>query len=405
MASPLKTAWGWEGFPGGGRVSMGERGFTVLVIHPHLDVVGGSEVLTRLLIEELSGMGVEVHVLSRGFPEELKGLRSVKLHYMKACGESFEDSVRAVADSVAGLGGVDADAALVMIQEPVYVAALRVFKPRVPVAIYIHFPVEEELTRENLPRFYSMCRFPTHYEHLYWIADVRLVNSFYTAGALQRLFGLQGVVVYPSIPWSYYEREPPPYRGRGPRAISVGRFVPQKRLDRLVELFAARVRPRVPGAELLIVGVPDPRYPEYHERLLELASRYDWLTVIDEPLAPERLAELYSTARVYVHMRIGEHFGMAPVEAMTQYTVPLIPRRTGLAEVIVDGRNGYLFDTDEEMVEKLTHILSSPKAGEEVAKRARTTSYYFTPARFASETLGYLRLIAAGRKRGLGAEG
>ena len=379
------------------------EGFRVLVIHPHLDVVGGSEILTRLLIEELAGMGVEVHVLSRGFHESLRGLHGVFLHELRGCSEDYRAGVRAVDEAVAGLSGLGFDAALVMIQEPVYVAALRLHMPGTPAAIYIHFPVEEELTRENLPRFYSMCRFPTHYEHLYWLADVRLVNSFYTARALKRLFGLQGVVVYPSIPWDYYAREPGPWRERPLRVISVGRFVPQKRLDRLVEVFAEMVKPRIPEAELLIVGVPDPRYPEYHERLLGFAEKYDWLTVVDRPLTPRELAEMYAGARVYVHMRIGEHFGMAPVEAMTQGTIPIIPRKTGLAEVIVEGKNGYLFDTDEEMAEKLVRVLQG--GGEEASRRARITAYYFTPSRFAVEVLGYLKLIAERQSGGLGAKG
>ena len=47
----------------------------LMIIHPHLDVVGGSEILTQILIYELAKMGIDIMVLTRNrnvdrFPEK-----------------------------------------------------------------------------------------------------------------------------------------------------------------------------------------------------------------------------------------------------------------------------------------------------------------------------------------------
>ena len=53
------------------------------------------------------------------------------------------------------------------------------------------------------------------------------------------------------------------------------------------------------------MGVPDPRYPQYYEKLKRLAEENEWLELIDKPLEVRQLARIYVEAKVYVHMRIG----------------------------------------------------------------------------------------------------
>lgn len=86
---------------------------------------------------------------------------------------------------------------------------------------------------------------------------------------------------------------------------------------------------------------------------------------------------------------------MAPVEAMTQGTIPIIPRQSGLAEVVVEEKNGLLFENEQEATEKILKVLSiDPKEGDRISEEARISSYYFTPTRFARQVLEYLKLIS-----------
>ncbi len=367
----------------------------ILVIHPHLSVTGGSEVLTKTLINELAKMGHQVSVLTSSTSEDFPGEGgNVRLHLFDREDrglKGFRGKVLQIYTSLARIFESDRfDAALVMIQEPVYNALLRIVSPETPSAIYIHYPYEEELTGENLHEFLEMFRFPGLYEELYTVADVRITNSTYTARALYRRHGMTSYVVYPAISWEYFEAEPDSSEARGRTIITVGRFVPQKRIDRLIQLFRERIAREVPDARLLIVGVRDPRYPSYYEELRAAAEEADNVELVDEPLPASRMVEYYRMARVYVHMRIGEHFGMAPVEAMSQAVIPVIPEKSGLAELVSDGFDGFTYTTDEEAVAKVIRILKSDGLPQ-VRRRCYLKAQYFNPRRFAQEMLSYLR--------------
>ncbi len=369
----------------------------ILVIHPHLHFLGGSEILTKILIDGLVNLGHEVVVLSKDFREgvftEGKGVALRRIKRVSE-GEGVMDRLTDLMHSFNEVINEFSDAVpFIMIQEPIYAVLLKTIKPGIKVGMYIHYPMEEEVTEENLKEFISNYRFPNMYGEFYKVVELHIVNSNYTAKAFYKFFGLTSNVVYPAIPGDYFSEEVE-VSARDPVAISVGRFVPQKRLDKLIEWFGESIKPKVPSAKLLVVGIPDSRYKQYYERLKELSSKYPDVELIDRPLKPHELARYYRIARAYIHLRIGEHFGMAPVEAMTQGAIPILPKASGLAELISDGYNGYTYSSDEEAIKYLLKVLSmSNEEYAKVARNALRSSWHFTPYRFTRDIANYLKLI------------
>ncbi len=363
--------------------------------------------LTRLLVYELAELGNEVIVASTGYRREVFPSKdNVVLEEFKYSGaiidwgdELQREIYKRIMDVQYTITYLvekyDPDAALVMIQEPLYVLLLKAARPNLGTAIYIHFPFEEELTRENLPRFIRMYRFPNMYNDLYKVADIHLTNSNYTARALYKHYGIESNVVYPAIEWDYFRDEPSIDERRENVIISVARFVPQKRLDVLLEIYKKYVKPKVPDAKLLLVGIKDSRYEDYFNKLVSEAEKVGDVEIIAKPLTPRELVKLYRRAKVYVHMRIGEHFGMAPVEAMSQATIPIVPRKSGLAELIVPGVDGFVYDSDEEVAKLIIEVLRmSEEKLVELRRNALRKAWRFTPANFAKEVLAYMRLVA-----------
>lgn len=371
----------------------------LLIIHPHLDFVGGSENLTRILIYELKDI-CEVIVVTRAkkpefFPEE----SNVRFRYIRETGfEGYGPLTTKIMNLLTTYDEVlhrdKPDAALIMIQEPIHALLLKTIRPGFKVGIYIHYPFEEELTEENLRLFINMYRFPNIYNEYYKYTDVRFVNSHYTLKALYGYYEIDASVVYPAICWKYFEEEIDVREKRGNVIISIGRFIPHKRLDYLIKLFKYEIKPEIPDAELYIIGIPDARYKGYYNTLKELAENTKDVHLIADSLSEEEMIKYYRLAKVYVHLRIGEHFGMAPVEAMSQGTIPIIPKDSGLAELVTHEKDGYTFTTDDELVKYIKHVL---KLDEEtlakMRRRAIKTSYYFTPSRFAKEIFHYLETI------------
>ncbi|MCD6340932.1 MAG: glycosyltransferase family 4 protein [Desulfurococcales archaeon] len=371
----------------------------IMIIHPHLDTLGGSEILTSILMRELVSFGHELVVVTRArridlFPDRSK-VRYVYFRKVSKTDDVVFDNIRSIMSTMhQAFSKYRPDVVLIMIQEPIYALVSKLLKPSLGAAMYIHFPYEEELTLEKIHIFLKMYRFPGRYERLYHIADLHMTNSAYTARTLHINFRIESNIVYPAIFWDYYEEEPTLTRIPDPNIISVGRFVPHKRLDVLIKMFKDVVKKEVPEAELTIVGIPDPRYREYYEKVKELAESVKDVTLIDRALKPKELIEIYRSARDYVHMRVGEHFGMAPLEAMSQGAVPIVPKQSGFAEVIKHGISGYTYESDDECVKYIIEVLKKSKSSYyKMRRRVYVRSLLFMPDRFAAEVDGYLRIL------------
>jgi glycosyltransferase involved in cell wall biosynthesis len=380
-------------------------GLRILVIHPHIQLFGGSEVLTRILVSELSDLGHEVIVLSSGVAEDVVKLKNIKFEVMRdvfsKVPTDFILSMRTeriinivyTVDEV--LNRYKPDVCLVMIQEPIYVIATKLADPKMGTALYIHYPFEEELTSNNVYVFLTLYRFPHTYENLYKLADLHMTNSNYTASALYRSFGIESNVVYPAISWEYFRNQFDLSEDRKDIILTVGRFVPQKRQDVLLDWFKRFIKPEVPDAELVIIGMPDMRFLNYYDRLKKLSSEVEGVTFIDKVLTPDEMMKYYRMAKVYIHLRLGEHFGMAPVEAMSQGAIPILPEQSGLAELVTNGRDGYIARNDEEFIKYLIKLMKTPNQ-ELINMRnfAYRRAWYFNPDRLAKEVLHYLKIIS-----------
>lgn len=377
----------------------------ILIVHPHLNLVGGSEILTKILVYELASQGNEIIIVTKDRREDLFPDRpNIKFEFIKEVPEFYKIGVfKAITSKIMNLLYTldtaiekhEPEVALIMIQEPIYAVLIKFSNPKLGTALYIHYPFEEEITSENLPKFIEMYRFPNLYGTLYKVADLHMTNSNYTAKALHKYFNIESNVVYPAVDWEYFEHEPNIYEDREDVIVSVGRFVPQKRHDILIKLFVEKIKPVHRDAKLVIVGIPDVRYGEYYEKLVSLAQQTEGVELIDRTLTPHEMISLYRQAKVYAHLRIGEHFGMAPVEAMSQGAIPIVPSKSGLAELITHGRNGFAFDIDDEVAQYINKVLSMSR--DEIVKMRKhciRTAWYFNPDRFSKEVLSYLRLIS-----------
>jgi len=254
----------------------------ILVVHPHLNLVGGSEILTKILVYELAGQGHEVIVVTKDRREDLfPDAPNVRFEFIKDIPELYKLSLRKMTTGKImtlfytldhAIETHEPEVALVMIQEPIYAALIKFSRPGLGTALYIHYPFEEELTPQNLAKFIDMYRFPDLYVSLYKVADLHMTNSNYTAKILHKRFGIESNVVYPAVDWKFFENEPSLSDDRGNVIITVGRFVPHKRQDLMIEMFAKRIRPVVKDAQLVVVGMVDVRYEDYYAKLRRLSQ-------------------------------------------------------------------------------------------------------------------------------------
>lgn len=220
-----------------------------------------------------------------------------------------------------------------------------------------------------------------------------ICNSQYTARYVGEFLGRpRATVVYP------------PFSGAKPGAaqeekariiLSVGRFIPMKRQDVLVEAFVRlRDDPPADGWELHLVGVAErsPAGDAYLERLRAAGTDAVHLHV-DAGFA--ELQALYEQASVFWHAagyelsdhpELQEHFGLVTVEAMSHGCIPVVFAGGGQPEIIESGVNGVLWTTIPELINRTKEVMSDTDgAGAQLRRAARESTNRFATERFRQE--------------------
>ncbi len=149
-----------------------------------------------------------------------------------------------------------------------------------------------------------------------------------------------------------------------PLVVAVGRLVPVKRFDLLVDALV-RLRSRHPDLEAVIVGEGYER-PAL-EALVAARGAGEWLS-LPGYLADDDLVALYRRAWVVTSASQREGWGMTVTEAGACGTPAVVTRIGGHEDAVADGCSGLLADTMDDLVAGLDAVL-----GDEVLRRRLTT--------------------------------
>jgi glycosyltransferase involved in cell wall biosynthesis len=170
----------------------------------------------------------------------------------------------------------------------------------------------------------------------------------------------------------------PSNRSSDPLFVAVGRFVGHKRFELLLKLWP-RVRCRTGGQLVLIGDGPDRR------RLEALAG--EGVTFAGKVSDAEKW-EWLSQAWLLVHPALHEGWGMVIAEAGAAGTPAVGFRVPGVRDVIVDGYNGALVDTEDELVARWVELAVDDEQRRclEVGASKRATEFSWPAAvdRFAA---------------------
>jgi glycosyltransferase involved in cell wall biosynthesis len=335
-----------------------------VVVHPNLDVYGGGERVCHHIIKTLAMHDQQVELLGFDFDEK---------QYREIIGEGIPSGV-----SVHMLGNrntVEANPPLSMYKRRRNIVKLlkkykanakydyvfstqtvsafetELFKKNRKNIAYVHFP--------EIPYYYA------HYKttkKLYWwlyktqlerhINQLGLVfcNSKYTKTAIQKYWGKFGivnpVVAYPPVETPFWSEKP--LAKRANRVVYTARFVPLKRHEILKQLALA-----FPQLQFVSVGLlRDTEQAWFKDFSKTLPINY---TV--KPNLPEKeLITLLKDSTIYCHLMEGEHFGIAPMEALASGCITLVHNSGGSGDFIP---KEYRWNKLQDLKEKIGRLAES----------------------------------------------
>ncbi|HXQ90475.1 MAG TPA: glycosyltransferase family 4 protein [Acidimicrobiales bacterium] len=165
-----------------------------------------------------------------------------------------------------------------------------------------------------------------------------------------------------------------------PLVVAVGRLVPVKRLELLIDA-AARARQVVPDLRLLVIG-------EGYERpaLEAKVESVDGRAWIDMPghVSDDELADVYRRAWVLASTSLREGWNMTVTEAGACGTPAVVSDIAGHRDSLAGGVSGLLVDPGDDFVNALVQVLTSTKLRDSLARgamaRARRLTWEATAA-------------------------
>lgn len=179
----------------------------------------------------------------------------------------------------------------------------------------------------------------------------------------------------------------PGKRAAVPTVLYLGRIKKYKRVRKLIDAFAA-VKHDVPDARLVIAGTGDDLddLKQYAREAgcggIEFTGR----------VSEEEKVRLMQEAWVFGMPSSIEGWGIVVIEANACATPCIVYDVNGLRDCVVDGKTGYIVDTDAEYEARLRALLTDGALRERLSAQALQWSRNFSWAKTAERTLEQIRL-------------
>lgn len=180
---------------------------------------------------------------------------------------------------------------------------------------------------------------------------------------------LDATVLNPAVDYKLYSN-----RGDEKFFVYPSRFSPNKRQDYAIRAFQAfKNKYKAARYRLVLLGSVsnDRYYSDYYDKIVRLAKSVGDVEIITDPRGrtDEKLRNIISRSTAVLYTPIDEDFGMIPLDAMASGKVVIAVDQGGPRETVVNGKTGYLADSESDMADMMVTVVEHPKVAEEMGKR------------------------------------
>jgi glycosyltransferase involved in cell wall biosynthesis len=311
---------------------------------------GGSELHAHRIISAWADAGLDVSMTTSSVPDARAVVRRNGYRVVRRSGRYSVFPRTMVAGAVGQIGSGDG---LVEIWN-----GMPFFSPlwaRCPRVVFLHH-VHAEMWNMALPP--GLARLGYAIEHraappFYRRSRVVTLSSSSKAEIVERL-GIPAARVTVAPPGVEPQFAPGGERSDVPLVVAVGRLVPVKRFELLVDALV-RLKPKHPDLRAVIVGEGYER-PALEARI-RAADAGSWIE-LPGYVSEERLIDLYHRAWLVASTSLREGWGMTVTEAGACGTPSVATRISGHEDAVVDGVSGTLVDDSDQLFEALHTVVA-----------------------------------------------
>ncbi len=214
-----------------------------------------------------------------------------------------------------------------------------------------------------------------------------VVNSHFTKSFIDSEYGVDSRVVHPPIDTNQFIGAK-----KQKNILYVGRFSQLTQSKGQHHLIDAFRKLAAPGWRLVLAGGASVGTSRTYMDSLEKKVGKLPVDIITNPDF-SRLRELYANASLFwsaagfgfddqKNPTKVEHFGISLVEAMAAGCVPVVTALGGHKEIVTDGKDGFLWNSPGELVQKTKHLINSPVLLKEISLQSQEKSKIFATTVF-----------------------
>jgi glycosyltransferase involved in cell wall biosynthesis len=187
-----------------------------------------------------------------------------------------------------------------------------------------------------------------------------ITNSEFSRRAIVNALGLDNIyILSPPIDIETFHNVALMANGdyeRNDIILIISRIAPHKKIENAIKL-AKILKDNNIGKGMKIVGNLYYYYYDYYSELKQMVLSLglaDYIT-FEINASLDKLLSIIRESRVYFHPMVGEHFGMAILEAMAAGLIPVIPNEGGPTEFVP---HEYQFNTIEQAAEIIKYVFN-----------------------------------------------
>jgi glycosyltransferase involved in cell wall biosynthesis len=340
----------------------------IYVAHQNLEAHGGGASAVTAWVLQALWEHFDVRLATPGAPPDFKridDLYGTSLAYAQVGGQTLREPswLRAVPSSKLKSLRLAIALADPVLQEPgdglVFNTANEMSFGR-PSVTYVHCPIRHRRTvrelahgSERLLRHANNAAFKiaSGFDETRFRHSVCIANSYWTASALRRAYGITAQVIQPPVVLP--TRSAKPLEDRSPGFVSVGRFSADKRTREAIEI-VDELRSLGHDVHLHLVGSGSGQYARQIERYSAARSH----VFVHRGVSRAELADLLDDHQFGLHMMRNEHFGMAVAEMAAAGMIVIAHRSAGPVEILGSDWPA-LFDASAPPAEMCERLLTS----------------------------------------------
>ncbi len=167
-----------------------------------------------------------------------------------------------------------------------------------------------------------------------------------------------------------------------------------KKQSVMVDAFKEMIGKGLKGWKLVLAVSINDDDSKIFEEFKKTAEGFPIEFLVNKP--NDKLWEVYSKAKIYWHAsgfgedleknpEYAEHFGISTVEAMGAGVVPVVINAGGQREIITENKNGFLWDSLEELRNKTSELINDQDLLSKLSKQAKEDANKFSKEKFCLE--------------------